>query len=261
MMLASYLVLGAMAGLLAGLLGVGGGLIIVPVLALLFSVQGFSDQHLMHLAIGTSLATIVVTALSSTLAHQRRGAVHWSAFRGLSLGILVGAGAGALSADRLSGPMLRALFGVFELVVAAQLAIDRVPRAHRTLPGGVGLGVTGAGIGAVSAVLGIGGGTMTMPFLLWCNVPVRQAVGTSAACGLPIAAAGTLGFIISGHDASGLPPGAIGYVYAPAVAAIVAASVLGAPLGASLAHKVQPSTLRRGFALFLAALGARMLVR
>jgi uncharacterized protein len=255
-----YLMLGAFAGLIAGLLGVGGGLVIVPVLSMLFTAHGFAQQHVMHLAVGTSLATIVVTSFSSAYAHHRRRSVHWPGFRRLSVGILLGSGLAALLAGRIAGSALRVCFGVFELLVAAHLAFGRPPRAQRTLPGTSGLIAAGGIIGAVSALLGIGGGTLTVPFLLWCNLPVRQAVGTSAACGLPIAAAGTLGFVVSGYGSNGLPAGALGYLYWPAALGIASASLLAAPAGAWLAHRVRAESLKRAFAALLALLGTRMLL-
>lgn len=255
----TYLALGAAAGLVAGLLGVGGGLIIVPVLATQFHAQGFGADKLMHLAVGTSLATIVLTSISSVRAHHRHGAVDWSIFHQLTPGILLGALAGAALADLLASDSLRRIFGVFELAVAAQLAFGRPPAAHRTLPGRLALGSAGTVIGSVSAIVGIGGGTLTVPFLAWCNVPLRRAVATSAACGLPIAVAGATGYVLMGWGEEDLPAGATGYVYWPAFAGIVLASVLAAPLGARLAHRLPVDVLRRVFAVFLVALGIKML--
>lgn len=257
--LVSYLLLGGVAGILAGLLGVGGGLVIVPVLAWLFLRAGMAPEVLMHMAIGTSLATIVFTSLSSVWAHHRRGAVLWGAFRRMTPGIVLGAALGAAMADRLPSETLRLIFGLFELTVAMQMALNLRPAAHRGLPGRWGMGVAGSVIGLVSAVVGIGGGTMSVPFLQWCNVSMRQAVATSAACGLPIALAGALGFVLAGWNTPGLPAWSSGYLYWPAFAGIVAASVLFAPLGARLAHLLPTVVLKRFFALFLAFLGVRML--
>lgn len=257
--LAFYLVLGASAGLLAGLLGVGGGLVIVPVLAWLFHRAAMSPDVVMHLAIGTSLATIVFTSFSSVWAHHRRGAVLWGVFRSLTPGILLGASLGAALADRLPSNTLRLLFGLFELGVALQMGLNLKPAPHRSLPGNWGLSGVGAVIGLVSAVVGIGGGTMSVPFLQWCNVPIRQAVATSAACGLPIAVAGALGFVLTGWDSRSLPTWSSGYLYWPAFSGIVAASILFAPVGARLAHRLPTKVLKRFFALFLVFLGLRML--
>ncbi len=256
----AYLVVGAFAGLIAGLLGVGGGLVIVPVLALLFERAGVDAAVLMHLAIGTSLATIVVTSLSSLRAHARCGAVRWDVFIALTPGIVLGALTGAAMASRLTGHSLRAFFGLFELAVALQIGFDLVTSAHRRLPGTPGMTLAGGVIGFVSAIVGIGGGTLTVPFLVWCNVSIRQAVATAAACGLPIALAGASGFVASGWAEAGLPPGSTGFLYWPAFAGIAVASVLMAPFGARLAHRLPTQMLRRLFAVFLVILGVRMLI-
>lgn len=254
-----YMLLGAFAGTVAGLLGVGGGLIIVPALAVVFERTGMAPGGLMHVAIGTSLATIVVTSISSTYAHHRHGAVLWPVWLRLVPGIILGAWLGAGVADRLSTEALRGVFGVFELVVAAQMGLSLRVAPHRRLPGATGMGVAGSVIGAVSAVVGIGGGTLTVPFLTWCNVGIRNAVATSAACGLPIAVAGALGYVAAGWDAPELPALTTGYLYWPALGGIAVTSLLFAPLGARLAHRLPTHVLKRGFALFLAALGVYML--
>ena len=260
-LLAGYLFLGGFAGVVAGLLGVGGGLIIVPVLVGLYSLQGFSAEHIMQLAVGTSLATIVFTAISSSWAHHRRGAVQWSLVLQLSLGILAGGWLGGVLAVWIGGALLAGLFGLFELVVAAQMAFGRKPAAHRTSPGVGRNAVAGTVIGGVSALLGIGGGTLTVPWLVWHNVDMRRAVATSAACGLPIALVGALGFIVVGWQKTGLPSATTGYVYWPAVGLVSLASVAGAPLGAWLAHRLPQQRLKKVFALFLALLGALMIGR
>jgi len=256
---ASYAALGLFAGVIAGLLGVGGGLIVVPVLAALFTSLDFATQHLMQLAVGTSLATLVFTSLSSMWAHHRRGAVNWPLMRQLSSGIVLGGWLGAVLAVWLGGLLLAGLFGVFELVVAAQMAFGRPPAPHRTRPGRLRNLVSGALIGAVSALLGIGGGTLTVPYLVWHKVDVRQAVGTSAACGLPIALVGALGFAVVGWGRADLPAGSSGYLYWPAVVAISVTSVLGAPMGAWLAHRLQRQRLKSTFAGFVAVLGVFMI--
>ncbi len=255
----SYAVLGVFAGGVAGLLGVGGGLIVVPVLTALFASQGFAAQHLVQLAVGTSLATIVFTALSSILAHHRHGAVNWTLVRQLSLGIVSGGWLGGVLAVWLGGLRLAGLFGVFELAVAAQMAFGRPPAPHRTAPDRARNLVAGLLIGAVSALLGIGGGTLTVPYLLWHKVDVREAVGTSAACGLPIALVGALGFAVVGWRQTELPVGSSGYVYWPAVVAISVTSVLAAPLGARLAHRLERRRLKMTFAALIAVLGLLMI--
>lgn len=255
-----YLLVGAFVGLIAGLLGVGGGLIIVPVLVFVFQEQGVSPDVMVHLAIGTSLATIAITSISSMHAHHRHGAVQWAVFLRLTPGIVVGALLGAVIADFLPTKAMRLWFGIFELLVAAQIGFNLTvaPRGH--LPGKLGTGIAGGVIGAISAALGIGGGTLTTPFLVWCNFSLRQAVATSSACGLPIAVAGAAGFVATGWNEPGLPAWSSGYVYWPAFAGIVISSLMFAPLGAKLTHTLPVSVLRRFFAVFLAVLGVRMLI-
>jgi len=255
-----YLGLGAFAGVLAGMLGVGGGLIIVPILAWVFLGLGFDHGVIMHLAVGTSLATIVFTSISSVRAHHQRGAVHWPLVLRLMPGIVGGVFIGALAAKHLPTAALRTVFGVFELLVAAQMGFSLLPAAHRVLPGRIGMTVAGSVIGAVSAIVGIGGGTLTVPFLLWCGVAMRQAVATSAACGLPIAAAGAAAFAWIGSSATALPPLSLGYLYLPALVGVAASSILFAPFGARLAHTLPVMVLKRFFAVFLAVLGLRMLL-
>lgn len=254
-----YLLLGALSGFLGGLLGLGGGLVLVPGLYFIFLWQQFSPDLLMHLAVGTSLGAAIFTAMVSTWSHHRRGAVHWSVVRSMVPGIVVGAVLGGLVADRLPSGALRVFFGLFETLVALQMGLGLQPKASRTLPGTTAMAATGGGIGLLSALLGIGGGTMTVPFLTWCNIDIRRAVATSAACGLPICLAATGGHVIAGWSAAGLPPGATGYVHWPAVATMAAASMLFAPLGARVAHTISLQSLRRVFAVVLAIIGLRML--
>ena len=254
-----YLALGAVVGVVAGLLGVGGGLLIVPALSWWFLHTGLLPADTVQFAVGTSLATIVFTSLSSIRAHHRRGAVRWDVVRRLAPGIVLGTLAGALLASRMASATLAAVFGVFEIVIAVYLALDRRPAPHRTLPRPAGMLTAGGGIGAVSALLGIGGGTLTVPFLVWCNVVMREAVATASACGLPIALAGAAGFMVFGLDAQP-PRWATGYVYWPAVLGITVASVMTAPLGARLAHRLPSRSLKRVFSLVLLLLGLRMLL-
>ncbi len=254
-----YLPVGAFAGLTAGLLGVGGGIVVVPALAILFTQQGMAPALVMHRAIATSLAAIMVTALSSVLAHHRYGAVRWTVFSRLAPGIATGAVAGAAVADALPSQVLRLLFGVFEVLVALQLMLAVRPSGAREPPGTLAQGLAGLVIGTISASLGIGGGTLTVPLLLWWRVPIRNAVATAAACGLPIAVAGSLGFVVAGWHSAAPGEWSLGYVYLPALAGVAVASVLLAPLGARLAHRLPRAVLQRVFALFLAVLGVRML--
>ncbi len=255
-----YLSLGALAGLSAGLLGIGGGLIIVPALLLIWQQSGVDNPWLMQMAIATSLASIIFTSVASVRAHHRRGAVQWLQARQLAPGILLGAWLGAMQASWLPGQWLKVGFGIFELLVAAQMVFQLRPRPHRGLPGGPGMGAAGVVIGWVSALMGIGGGTLTVPFLSRCNVVIQKAVATSAACGLPIALAGSFTYVLIGWNAEGLPPAALGFVYLPALLGVVVASVLFAPLGARLAHSLSGPALKRVFALCLALLGLWMLL-
>ena len=254
-----YLLTGSAVGVIAGMLGVGGGLVIVPILVWLFLRQGLPPELVTHLAVGTSLATIVMTSIASVRAHHRRGAVLWREVGRLTPGILLGALAGSWLADLLPGNRLALIFGIFELTVAAQMGLALSAAPHRTLPGPWAMGGAGGVIGAISALVGVGGGTMTVPFLTWCNIDVRRAVATSAACGLPIALAGATGFAITGWNEPNLPPWSSGYLYWPAFTGIVAASTLTAPAGAWLAHTLPTQTLKRVFALFLALLGVWMI--
>jgi uncharacterized membrane protein YfcA len=232
----------------------------VPVLALSFAAQGFAPEVQMHLAVGTSLATIIFTSLSSIYAHHRRDAVVWPAVRAMAPGIVLGALLGAVIARWLPSLSLRYLFGVFELFVAAQMLLSLKPAPHRGLPGNWGMGGAGAVIGTLSALVGVGGGTLTVPFLLWCNVAIQRAIATAAACGLPIAVAGAAGFAITGWDNARLPAWSSGYLYWPALLGVITSSVLLAPLGARLAHRLPSAVLKRLFSLLLLGLALRMLI-
>ncbi len=257
----SYLLLGAFAGTVAGLLGVGGGLIIVPVLVVVFSRHQFPPELIIHMAVGTSLASIMMTSISSTWAHHKHAAVIWPLFWRLVPGIIIGTFIGAAVADLMKADSLRIFFGVFELLVALQMAMNIKPAPHRQLPSKLGTGLAATGIGGISAIVGIGGGTLTVPFLVWCNTTMHKAVATSAACGLPIALAGTLAYTITGLNEANLPDGAIGYIYWPAFIGIVITSMLFAPLGAKLAHRLPVNVLKKVFAVLLVVLGVRMLMQ
>ncbi len=255
-----YLVLGACAGVLAGLFGVGGGMIIVPVLVFSFTAQGFDPGILTHLAVGTSLATIIFTSINSVREHHRKGAVRWPVFTWMAVGILVGAGLGSLTAAAIQGPMLQKIIGVFAILVAMQMGLDLKPKASRDVPGRPGLTLAGATIGWASAIFGIGGGSLTVPFLTWRSVPIQQAVATSAACGLPIAAASALSFMVLGWQEPHLPSYSLGFVYLPALVGIAVTSMFFARFGARLAHRLSPRLLKRLFALLLLAVGLNFLI-
>jgi hypothetical protein len=260
MILLIYLALGAVAGTAAGLFGVGGGLIIVPTLIVTLQWQGVAAVVLTHLAVGTSLATIVVTSISSVQAHHRRGAVDWSIVRAMTPGIVLGSSLGAMTASYLSGPQLQLAFGGFVLVIAAQMGLGLNASPHRDLPGRGGLFGAGSVVGWIAALFGIGGGSLTVPFLSWCNVAMRRAVACSAACGLPIAVFGSLSYMWQGYGNSALPEWSTGFVYWPAFMGIVATSSLCARLGAGLAHRLPAALLRRIFALFLLLVGIKLIL-
>jgi uncharacterized membrane protein YfcA len=261
--IAVYLALGAAAGLLAGLLGVGGGLVIVASLVYVLPWQGIPEAQAMHVALATSLASIVLTGLSSARAHNTRGSVLWPSVAWLVPGLLVGGLIGARFATLLSGDALRGFVAGFCYLAGLQLAAGGVRGQGERLdpPRGPGLTVAGTGIGATSALVGIGGGSLTVPLLVWRGVAPVRAVGTSSACGVAIALASAAGYIGYGPAPGVLPSGSIGYVYLPAAAGIAAASVLAAPWGTRLAHRLSGTALKRVFALFLVAAGTAVLLR
>lgn len=254
-----YPALGIVAGLAAGLLGVGGGLIIVPVLIYAFGSIGFSADVLTHMAVGTSLATIIITSAGSVYQHHKKGAVLWPVLTWYALGLAGGALAGAKLADIINGRVLQMLFGGFAILIAVQMAAGFKPKASRDLPGKAGITGVGAIIGAISAIFGIGGGSLSVPFLTWCNVKMQQAVGTSAAAGMPIAIAGALGFVVTGWDES-TPPFSVGYIYLPALLGIAITSVIFAQFGARLAHRLPAAILKKIFAALLVVVGTKLLI-
>lgn len=256
----SYVALGGFAGVLAGLLGVGGGLIIVPALVSLFAAQQLPAGYILHLALGTSLASIMFTSMSSMRAHHKRGAVDWRIVGRITPGILAGTLFGSWVVAQLSTGFLKGCFVLFLYYVALQIFLDIRPKAHRQLPGTGGIFGVGGVIGGVSSLVGIGGGSMSVPFMLWCNVPLHRAIGTSAAIGFPIALAGTIGYAVNGSAINGLPSLSFGFIYLPALVGITVASVLTAPLGAHLAHSLPVARVKKGFALLLIIMGTRMLL-
>ncbi len=255
----AYLATGAVAGFFAGLLGVGGGVVVVPVLTIIFGAQGFPAREVLHLALGTSMATILFTSLSSLRAHHAHGAVLWPVMRRLTPGILLGTLFGAQLAARISSQALSIFFVAFMIMVAVQMIANLRPQPTRSLPGRGGLGLAGGVIGTVASLAAMGGGALTVPYLIWCNVRPHQAIGTSAAVGLPIALGGTLGYLWNGWGHPELPAGSLGFLYLPALGIILVASVLAAPLGARLAHRLPVKVLKRVFAGLLLILSAKML--
>jgi uncharacterized protein len=258
---ASLLALGAASGFVAGLMGVGGGMFLVPFLTVIYTAQEFPREHVVHMAVATSLATILFTSVSSVRAHHQHGAVLWHVVRVLAPGILLGSLAGAQLAAFVPTVGLAYAFGLFLAFAATQMLRDRKPQPHRELPRAPGMFAAGAVIGSLASFLGGGGGFASVPFMVWCNVRIHNAIATSAALGFPIALAGTIGYIVAGWREPGLPAGSAGFVYLPALAAVVAVSVFTAPLGARMAHAMDTKPLKRVFAGLLYLLAGYMLFK
>ncbi|MGA7750322.1 MAG: sulfite exporter TauE/SafE family protein [Gallionella sp.] len=258
---AAYLALGAIAGYLAGMFGIGGGIILMPVLMFLFDAQRFPAEHLLHLALGTSMAAILFTSLSSLLEHHRHGAVNWRVVRYITPGILLGTGIGAVFATSISPRFLGIFFALFVYFVAAQILLDMRPHASRQLPGAAGMTLTGILTGWLSSMVSIGGGSIVVPFLVWCNVSLRNAIGTSAAIGFPVAVGGTIGYVVTGMNIHSLPAHSLGFVYLPALSWVALASVITAPLGAKATHQLRIGILRKLFALLLLVLATKLLLK
>lgn len=255
----AYLVLGSLVGFLAGLLGVGGGAMTVPILVMLFTAQNFPQEHVLHLALGTALACIVFTSASSLRAHHAHAAVNWQIIRRFAPGIAVGTLLGSLVAGSFPTRLLTMIFVVFIFYAASEILANRKPKSNRQLPGVIGLTTVGLGIGVASSLVAAGGAFLTIPFMTWCNVKLHEAIGTSSALGFAIAIPGAIGYMITGWHAAPLPPGALGFVYLPALAFFVIGSMFFAPLGARTAHRLPVKKLRRIFAVVLYALALKML--
>lgn len=251
---------GVVAGVLAGLLGVGGGIVVVPVLYYVFGLLGIDPSVRMHAAVGTSLATIIPTSIRSARAHARRDAFDRSIFRAWSPAVFLGAMLGAWLATRADFAILTSIFGVVGLLVAAQMFLGNPGwRLAESVPRGPLAAVVPAFIGSISAMIGIGGGTLSVPALTLCGTPIHRAVGTSSGFGIVISVPAAVGFVIGGWHMAGLPPFSLGYVNALALALIVPTTVLAVPLGAHLAHTLSQVMLRRAFGAFLAVTAGRML--
>jgi uncharacterized membrane protein YfcA len=259
-LVAGYLGVGALAGVMAGVFGIGGGLVIVPALTFAFARQHVPAEISMHLAIGTSLATIAVTGASSAIGHIKRGSVRRDWFLLLLPGLVVGAAAGVFIAGRLSGGALGTLFGLFLLAIAARVIIGFTPRPGQRPPSALSMGAAGGVIGSISALFGVGGGTMSVPWLLRCGAPLPHAVGTSSACGMPIALVGAVSFVVLGWNTPGLPAGASGFVLWPAFVCLALTSVPFARVGVYLAHALPPTLIRLAFGGILLAVGLRFLL-
>lgn len=257
----AFLVLGAGVGFAAGLLGIGGGMLTVPFITLLLAAKDFPQELIVHMAIATSLATIMFTSISSVRAHHKRGAVSWHIVKLLAPGILIGSWIGPWLGKQMNSSALAMFFGGFVALSATQMLLDKKPAATRELPKAPGMFGAGGVIGVLSGLVGAGGGFVSVPFMTWCNVKIHNAVATSAALGFPIALAGTLSNIYYGMSMPGLPPGSLGFIYLPALLVISLASVTTAPLGARTAHSLPVKSLKKIFALVLYGLAAYMVYK
>ncbi|MGR9014263.1 MAG: sulfite exporter TauE/SafE family protein [Gammaproteobacteria bacterium] len=255
----SFLVLGTFVGFMAGLLGIGGGGIMVPALTTIFIYQGIPVEKVVHLALGTSMASIIVTSLSSMRAHNAKDAVIWNIVKIMSLGIVLGTFIATFMAVNIRSLYLALFFSLFMAFISGQMFLNKKPKASRKVAGNGGLLFAGSGIGAISALVSIGGGALTVPYLIWQNVELKKAIGTSAAIGFPISIAGTAGYIINGWSATSGNEYMFGFVYAPAVLLISATSFITVPYGARLAHKLPVASLKKVFALLLILLSLKML--
>ena len=261
LLIAQLLCIGLVTGFLAGLLGIGGGMLMVPFMTFILTNKGFPEAHIVKMAVATSLATICFTSLSSVRAHHKRGAVQWPVALSLAPGIILGSLAGAHVAVALPAKVLTVLFAVFVTFSATQMFLNRKPKPTRVLPGTLGMLGVGAVIGGLSSLVGAGGAFVSVPFMTWSNVTIHKAVATSAALGFPVALAGTLGYIWAGWGLPQMPPGAVGYLYLPGLIFISMASMLTAPLGARTAHRIDVAPLKKVFASVLYLIAAYFLLR
>ena len=257
-MILALLAMGCFGGFAAGLLGVGGGMILVPFITMVLAARGVPDELVVHMAIATSLGTIMFTSLSSVRAHHKHGAVVWRIVKLLAPGILIGSTVGPWIGKQMNTATLSMFFGVFVAFSATQMLVNKKPAAARDLPKAPGMFAAGGVIGVLAGLGGAGGGFVSVPFMTWCGVRIHNAVATSAALGFPIALAGTLANVVYGWGEPGLPDYSLGFIYVPALLIIVAASVVMAPIGARTAHRMPVRQLQRIFALILYSLAAYM---
>lgn len=256
-----YLLLGVFIGYLSGLLGIGGGLILVPVLLFMFDAQYFAAQNAMHLALGTSIATILFTSLASAWQHHAHKAVNWKFFFMITPGILSGTLIGAIIVKYVQVLHLTLFFALFVYAVAIQMLLELKPVATRDFPANREIAAAGAIIGCISSMVSIGGGILSVPYMVWHKLPLRNAIATSAAIGFPIAVGGTLGYIFNGWNAADLPRYSVGYVYVPALLWLVTGTVATAPFGARATHRMPVPVLRRIFAVVLVLLATRIMFK
>ncbi len=260
MIIASYLIAGVFAGITAGLFGVGGGLVVVPILIFIFQWQGVSPEVLTHLAIGTSLATIVFTSASSVIKHNQKGSVLWAIFKPMSIGIMLGAVLGVFTVVQLEGELLKKLFGVFAIIVSIKMMFKVKVEKRKPLPEKPIFILAGVVVAWVSSIFGIGGGTLTVPYLSRFQIQMKQVVGTSAACGLPIAVFASLSNIAIGSGIPDRPEWSLGFIYLPALLGIAFTSIYFARVGANLAHYLPGPLLRKLFSAFLMLVGIKFLI-
>ena len=254
-----FLLLGLLVGLMAGLLGIGGGALMVPILTSIFLLQGVPTEKVMHLALGTSMASIIATSFASLRAHHKVDGVIWDIVKRMAVGVVLGTFCSTFFASYISSLYLAVFFVVFMVLVAVQMFFNQKPQLSRELPSTAKLLMAGSGIGAVSALVSIGGGSLMVPYLTWQNVEIKKAIGTSAAIGLPISIAGTLGYLVNGWGMTSTENYTFGFIYLPAVLLISTASFFTAPIGAKLAHNLPVAVLKKCFALLLILLALKML--
>jgi len=255
-----FLLLGIVVGFMAGLLGIGGGGIMVPVLTSMFLLQGVPVESVVHLALGTSMASIISTSISSLRAHHLKGAVIWPIFRSMAPTVIAGTFLATILVSHISSIYLAIFFSMFMAYVATKMFITKTPTLDTHRHSNNQLLIAGSGIGAISAIVSIGGGTLTVPYLIRQNIDIKKAIGTSAAIGLPISIAGTLGYVVNGWESYSMGTYTFGYVYFPVVLLISVASIFTAPYGAKLAHKLNTSTLKKVFSVLLMILSIKMLI-
>ena len=254
--------LGLTGGFMAGLLGVGGGMVLVPFITWILASRGVDNELAVKMAIATSMATIIFTSISSVRAHHKRGMVRWDLVKGIAPGIMIGALVVSIGVFALlKGAWLSVVFGVLVILAALQMFLDRKPKPTRQMPGRGGQMAAGSVIGFLSGLLGAGGGFLSVPFMTWCNVAIHNGVATSAALGFPIAVFNVIGYVLGGWSVAGRPEWSVGYVWLPALAVIASCSVLMAPLGARTAHALPVKTLKRIFAGILMLLAVSMLIK
>ena len=256
--LAIYASAGAFVGFLAGLLGIGGGMTLVPILSALFAAQQLAPEHTVHLALGTGMASVMFTSSASVREHHRHAAVDWTLVARMTPGMVAGTLLSTAASGWISQRALALAFAVIVFAGATQILLGRKPAAGRMLPGPAGLFAVGTVIGVVCGLVSAGGAFLTVPFMLFCGVPMHRAIGTGAAIGVPVAVIGTIGFVLSGLRVDALPDWTLGFVLLPALAALVAGSLVTAPLGARLAHRLPVATLKRVFAGLLYVLATKM---